>query len=359
MRTQPWTMLVAMLAGWINQQQQEVINYLKEENKILCDELLKATGKKRIILNDSQRRRLAVLAKKLGRKALSDICCAFSPDTILMWHRKLVARKYDGSKNRGKGGRPRISDYLKQLIIKMAKDNKHLGCRKLHGYLKYLGLKVSPSTISRVLREYGIEPCPNRPERTTWNEFIKAHWDSLSAIDFFTKEIYTTRGLVRYMVLVVIDYKTRKVEIAGIIPQACGDWMKQMARNLTDPIDGFLMNKKYLVHDRDPLFTEVFQEILKSGGVQCKKTSVASPNMNPFAERFIRSIKYECLNKMLIFGESHLRHVINEYMEHYHTERPHQGIGNNIIAPLPQPKDGRIVCQERLGGLLKSYKRVA
>ena len=186
MKTNPLMMLLAMLAGWINREQQEALEYLKEENKILRDELLKATGKKRIILNDSQRRRLAILAKRIGRGVLSQICCSFSPDTILMWHRKLVARKYDGSKNRGKGGRPRISDYLKQLIIDMAKDNKHLGCRKLHGFLKYLGLKVSPSTISRVLKEHGIEPSPKRPERTSWNEFIKAHWESLSAIDFFT-----------------------------------------------------------------------------------------------------------------------------------------------------------------------------
>ena len=223
-----------------------------------------------------------------------------------MWHRKLVARKYDGSKNRiNKGGRPRISDELKQIIIDMAKDNKHLGCRKLHGYLKYLGLKVSSATICRILREHGIDPTATRPERTSWNEFIKVHWDSLCAIDFFTTEIYTIRGLVRYMVLVVIDYKTRKVEIAGIIPQAYGDWMKQIARNLTDPINGFLKDKKYLVTDRDPLFTKDFKAILRAGGVNCVKTSVACPNMSPFVERFVRSIKSECLNKMLLFGESH------------------------------------------------------
>ena len=240
----------------------------------------------------------------------------------------------------------------------MAKDNKHLGCRKLHGYLKYLGLKVSPATISRVLREHGIEPCPDRPEKTSWNQFIKAEWESLAAIDFFSTEIYTMKGLVRYMVLVVIDYKTRKVEIAGIIPQAYGDWMKQIARNLSDPIDGFLKDKKYLIHDRDPLFTKEFKEILKAGGITCKKTSVASPNMSPFVERFVRSIKSECINKMLIFGERHLRYVVSEYISHYHTERPHQGIGNNIITPLPQG-DGEIVCHERLGGLLKSYRRAA
>ena len=358
MKTKPMTMLLAMLAGWINREQQQIIEYLKAENSILKEELLRATGKKRIILNDTQRRRLAILGRRLGRKLIGQICCAFSPDTLLKWHRMLVKSKYDGSKNRGKGGRPRISDYLKQLIIDMAKDNKHLGCRKLHGYLKYLGLKVSPSTISRVLREHGIDPTTERPERTSWNEFIKAHWESLAAIDFFTTEIHTIRGLIRCMVLLVIDYKTRKVEIAGIIPQADGQWMKQIARNLTDPMSGFLKDKKFLIHDWDPLFTKDFRSILRAGGVKCVKTTVACPNMNPFAERFVRSIKYECLNKMLIFGESHLRYVINEYMEHYHTERPHQGIGNNIIQPPPVGK-GEIVCQERLGGLLKSYRRAA
>ena len=358
MSAKPWMMLVSMMAGWINRQQQEAIEYLKEENKILRDELLRATGKKRIILNDSQRRRLAILGKKLGRGVLAKIGGSFSPDTILKWHRKLVAYKYDGSRNRGKGGRPRISDYLRQLIIDMARDNKHLGGKTLHGYLKYLGIKVSSSTINRILREHGIEPNPDRPEKTSWNEFVKRQFDSMAGIDFFQKHIWTKHGLVKYMVLVVIDYKTRKVEIAGIIPQANGEWMKQIARNLSDPMNGFLRNKKYLIHDRDPLFTKEFRAILRAGGVKPVKTTVASPNLNPFVERFVRSIKYECLNKMLIFGEEHLRYVISEYMTFYHQERPHQGIGNIIIAPQPQGK-GEIVCHERLGGLLKSYRRAA
>ncbi len=134
--------------------------------------------------------------------------------------------------------------------------------------------------------------------------------------------------------------------------------MKQIARNLTDPVNGFLKGKKFLVHDRDPLFTKDFREILRSSGVKCVKTTVASPNLNPYAERFIRSIKSECLNKMLIFGESHLRYVINEYMQHYHTERPHQGLNRNMIESPPLGT-GEIIRQERLGSLLKSYKRVA
>jgi transposase len=331
-----------------------MIDYLKEENAILREKL----GKKRILLSDSQRRRLAILGKKLGRGVLSKVCCAFSPDTVLKWHRKLVAQKYDGSKNRGKGGRPRISDELKQLIIDMARDNKHLGYRKLTGYLNYLGYKVSCSTVSRVLREHGIDPSPKRPERTSWNEFVRSHWESLAAIDFFTTEIYTLGGLTRFMVLFVIDYATRKVEIAGIIPQADGKWMKQIARNLTGFMSGFLKDKKFLIHDWDPLFTKDFRSILRAGGVKCVKTTVACPNMNPFAERFVWSIKGECLNKMIIFGEDHLRYVINEYMEHYHAERPHQGIGNVMIEP-PPVGEGEITCQERLGGLLKSYRRAA
>ncbi|MHC4759085.1 MAG: integrase core domain-containing protein [Planctomycetota bacterium] len=358
MMTKPMTMLLMMLAGWINRQQEEVIAYLKAENSILREELLKARGGKRILLNDNQRRRLAILGKKLGRKLLGEVCCAFSPDTLLRWHRKFVAMKYDGSRHRSKYGRPKISDYLRKLIIHMAKNNKHVGCRKFHGYLKYLGIKVSPATISRVLREHGIEPCPDRPERTSWNEFVRVHWESLTAIDFFSTEIYTLKGLVRYMVLVVIDYKTRKVEIAGIIPQAYENWMKQIARNLTDPIDGFLKDKKYLIHDRDTLFTEDFNMILKSAGIECKKTTAASPNLTPYVERFIRSIKHECLNKILIFGERHLRYVISEYISHYHTGRPHTGLNHNIIEPPPLGK-GKIICHERLGGLLKSYRRAA
>ena len=351
-------MLLTMLAGWINRQQSEIIEYLKEENSILRDELLKATGKKRIILNDTQRRRLAILGRKLGRKLLSNVCFSFSPDTIMMWHRKLVARKYDGSQNRSIFGRPKISDAVKQRIIDIAKDNKHLGTRKLFGFMKYLGIKVSPSSISRILKEHGIEPCPDRPEKTTWNEFVKTHWDTLVAIDFFHTEIYTMGGLVRYMVLFAIDYKTRKVEIAGIIPQAHKDWMKQMARNLSDPFDGFLKDKKYLIMDRDPLFCKDFIMILKAGGIKCRKITAACPDMNPVAERYVRTIKSESVNRMLIFGEKHLRHIVSEYVDYYNHSRPHQSLDQDMIEPLPQG-EGEIECHEHLGGLLKSYRRAS
>ena len=342
-----------MLAGWINRHQQEIIEYLKTENTILRRKI----GKRRIILADEQKRLLAISGKKLGRKVLSEICCAFSPDTILRWHKKLIATKYDSSKNR-KVGRPRISEQLESLVIKIARRNRGWGYLRIAGQLKYLGYKISRRTIANILRKHGLEPSPHRLKKTTWKEFIKSHWASLAAIDFFTTEIYTLRGLTRYMILVVIDYPTRKVEVAGIVPQAHGEWMKQIARNLTDPISGFLKDKIYLLHDRDPLFTEGFQKMLGSSGIKTIRTLPMAPNLTPFVERFVRSIKSECLNRMLILGEAHLRYCIEQYCLHYHHERPHQGLNNNMIEPLPKGS-GRIICRERLGGLLKSYRRVA
>ena len=346
-------MLLAMMAGWLNRHQQDMIDYLKVENAILKEKL----GKKRIILSDDQKRKLAVLAKNIGRKALSGICGVFSPDTLLKWHRILVARKYDGSKCR-KFGRPQISEKLRRLIIKMAKANRDWGYPRIQGQLKYIGYKVCTKTIGNILRKEGLEPQPSRKRQITWKEFIKSHLESLVAIDFFTTEIYTLKGLTRYMVLVGIDYSTRKVEIVGIVQQAYGTWMNQMAKNLTDPISGFLKDKRHLIHDRDPLYTEEFIKILKSAGINPIKSMPMAPNFSPFVERFIRSIKSECLDRMIIFGERHLQYCIENWIEHYHRERAHQGIDNNIIDPLPQG-EGKIVCHERLGGLLKFYRRAA
>ena len=347
------SMLLMMLAGWINRHQQDMLEYLKAENKILREKL----GKRRLLLNDSQRRRLAIVGRKLSRKALAEICEVFSPETILRWHRKLVAQKYDSSKHKGLG-RPQISDELRNAIIDVAKDNRDWGYIRIRGQLKYLGYKVSVATIGKVLKKAGLEPQPDRRRKISWKEFITAHWESLTAVDFFTTEIYTMKGLTRYMVLVVIDYATRKVEIAGIMAQPYGGWMKQIAKNLTDPFSGFLRKKKYLIHDCDSLFTEAFIQMLRSGGVESVKSMPLAPNFSPFVERFIRSIKSECLDRMIIFGEAHLRYCIEQYIAHYHTERAHQGLDNTIIEPPPEGT-GKIIRQERLGGLLKFYRRAA
>ena len=175
----------------------------------------------------------------------------------------------------------------------------------------------------------------------------------------FTVEAWTLTGLRRYMVFFVIDMASRRVEIAGIHHAPCEAQMLQYARNLTDPESGFLKDKRFLVHDRDPLFTARFRQTLKAGGVRCLKMPKWSPNLNATAESFVASVKRECINKMILFGERHVRHVVTEYVEHYNTERPHQGVGNRrLTEPIePPPKEGIVRCRERLGGLLKSYYR--
>ncbi len=194
-----------------------------------------------------------------------------------------------------------------------------------------------------------------------WKTFLKAHWGAIAATDFFSVEVITRTGLVRYFVLFIIDLQTRRVEIAGITHRLDGEWMKQIARNLTDADNGFLNRTRYLIHDRDPLFTEAFRELLKSCGVKTVKLPARSPNLNAYAERFVRSIKFECLAQIIPLGERHLRKAVKEYTEHYHFERNHQGLNNELIEkPSDEPSmDGAVECQERLGGVLKYYYRRA
>jgi transposase InsO family protein len=243
----------------------------------------------------------------------------------------------------------------------MAKENRTWGYGRIQGALANLGHRVCKTTVRRVLKEHGIAPAPERSRKTTWNEFIQNHWDSLAACDFFTVEVWTPFGLVRHMVFFVIELSTRRVEIAGIAPDPNGSWMNQVARNLTDCADGFLVGKRYLIHDRDPLYTAQFTMTLAAAGVSCVKLPPKSPNLNAYAERYVRSIKSECLDRMILFGEKHLRHVVREYVAHYHVERNHQGIDNRLIGRSDGHSEevGPIQLRTRLGGMLKYYSRTA
>ncbi len=352
----PFHFLLAVFAGWVNERQQHVIDYLQEENRVLREQI----GKKRIRFTPVQRRRLAAKGKVLGRKVLQEIGCIVTPDTILRWHRELIARKYDGSAKR-EAGRPRIDQAVRDLAIRMARENTSWGYCRIQGALENLGYTVSKTTIRRFLKEQDIEPAPTRSKHMPWKTFLKAHWDTIAAADFFTVEVWTRGGLVRYLTLFVIDISTRKIEIAGVYPDPNGDWMKQMARNLTDALDSFLLDKRFLIHDRHPLFTKEFRDILATGGIKSVRLPAQSPNLNAYAERFVRSIKEECLNKLVLLGEDHLRHAIREYVEHYHTERNHQGLDNRIIYTDSRTDNpyGEIRPRERLGGMLKFYYRQA
>ncbi len=352
----PWQIILIALAGWMNREQSVVIEYMKEENGVLRELL----GKKRLRLNNDQRRRLAAKGKTLGRKLLSTCCSIVTPDTILQWHRKLIAVKYDGSSKR-RPGRPRVGDCIRNLAVLMARENRIWGYERIQGALANLGHLICKTTVRRVLKEHGIEPAPERSKKSTWNEFSRNHWDSLAACDFFTVEVWTPFGLVRYAVFFVMELSTRRVEIAGVAPDPYESWMVQVARNLTDCCAGFLHGKRYLIHDRDPLYTAQFTSTLAAAGVRCVKLTPRSPNLNAYAERFVRSIKSECLNRMIFFGGRHLRYVINEYVEHYHAERNHQGIGNRLIEGRHDGAEnaGPIESRTRVGGMLKYYHRVA
>jgi len=352
----PFRFVLIAVAGWMNQRQLQVIDYLREENRVLREQL----GCRRLRLNDDQRRRLAAKAKILGRKILAEVATIVTPETLLAWHRKLIARKYDGSARRAPGRPPTATD-LESLVTRMAEENKDWGYRRIQGALSNLGHELARSTIADILKRHGIEPAPERSRKTTWKEFLTRHWELIVAADFFTVEVWTRRGLQRFMVLFFIELATRKVEIGGIATVANGLWMSQIGRNVTDTVDGILGGKRYLIHDRDPLFTAEFLSTLETVGVKSVKLPPRSPNLNAHAERFVRSIKESCLDRMIFFGEESLRTGIREFVSHYHGERNHQGLGNRLIMPDQVAADHHeaILRRERLGGMLNYYYRAA
>lgn len=209
-------------------------------------------GEHRLRFNNGQRRRLSVRAKGLGRKLLAEVATLVTPDTLLAWHRKLIAQKYDGHDKR-RPGRPQTREELEDLVVRMAEENRSWGYRRIQGALSNLGHSLARGTIAAILGRHGIGPAPERNRKTSWKEFFAHHWELIVAADFFTVEVWTARGLRRFLVLFFIDLSTRRVEIAGIASRANGLWMSQIGRNVTDAVDGILTGKRYLMHDRDPL----------------------------------------------------------------------------------------------------------
>jgi putative transposase len=351
----PFAFLVLLVAGWVNRQQQAVIEYLLEENRLLRE----AHGPRRLRLTDDQRRLLAVKGKAIGRRRLAGVVGIVTPDTILRWYRTLVAKKYDGSHAR-RPGRPSTKADLVALVVRMARENPTWGYTRIRGGLKALGHDAARNTIKAILKDHGIEPAPRRRASMPWKTFLAAHWDSLAAADFFTVEVVTLRGLVRYVVLFVMKLKTRTVEIAGITSQPNETWMMQIARNLTGAGDGFLRGIQHIILDRDPLYTAAFRRLLRDSGVSPLVLPAWSPNLNAFAERFVESAKSECLDRMVLLSERHLQAAVREFVHHYHEERPHQGLGNELVAPkTTMIGAGQVKCRERIGGLLKFYYREA
>jgi putative transposase len=218
----PFRFLLLAVSGWMNQHQLPVIEYLREENRVLREQL----GDRRLRFNDDQRRRLAARAKNLGRKLLAEVATIVTPETLLAWHRKLIALKYDGSQKRGPG-RPRTVGEIEALVVRLAQENRDWGYRRIQGALLHLGHRIARSTIADILERHGLEPAPEPSRKTTWKQFLAQHWELMVAADFFTVEVWTRRGLQRFVVLFFLDLSTRQVEVAGMAATANGLWMSR------------------------------------------------------------------------------------------------------------------------------------
>ena len=242
----------------------------------------------------------------------------------------------------------------------MASESWDWGYRRIQGALANLGRNVARGTIANILKRQGLEPAPERNRKTMWKEFLNRQWDLTVAADFFTVEVWTRSGPTRFMVPFLIGLSARCVAITGIAANANGIWMDQIARNPCDAGDGFLKGKRYLIHDRDPLFTAEFPGTLATGGVKSVKLPPRSPNLHCYAERLVRSIKESCLDRAILFGEGSFRKAIHEFVAPYHHERNHQGPGNRLILPEELHAGGGANRRRmRLGGLPNYYYRRA
>ena len=232
---------------------------------------------------------------------------------------------------------------------------------RIAGALANLGYEVCDQTIGNVLRRHGLPPAPERQRTTTWSNFIRTHLALLAGTDFFTAEVLTVRGPVTYYVLFFIHLESRRVDIVGITVHPDEPWMKQIARNMTMEGCGALRDCRYLLHDRDIKYTQSFRAIIASAQVEPLVLPARSPNLNAYAERWVRSVKEECLCKVIFIGERSLRRALNEYVQHYHAERNHQRKGNVLLFPLGSNtrRDRPVQCRERMGGLLRYYHQEA
>jgi putative transposase len=352
-----WKQLLAYITGTVDQELLLRNEYLVTENRILRNQI-----KNGVRLSDGERTTLAEIGQKLGKQALEPVATIVKPDTILAWRRILVAQKFDGSQQRKPLGRPKIDQELEALVVRMAQENRSWGYDRIVGALANLGYTISDQTVGNILKRHGLPPAPERKITMTWKEFIRTHMDVLVATDFFTAEVWTLGGLVTYDILFFIHLGSRKVHIAGMTPHPHEAWMMQIARNLTMEQWGFLSAGQYLIHDRDGKYCPAFQQIIDTAGVKRVPLPARSPNLNAYAERWVRSVKDEVLSRMILFGEGSLQHALNECVEHYHHERNHQGKGNVRLFPAvgqDTERQGAIQCRERLGRLLQYYERKA
>jgi transposase InsO family protein len=318
---------------------------------------LQAQLGKPVRLTDAQKIELARLAQGLSPAAREQACLLAKPSTMMGWYRRLIARKFDGSAHRRQPGRPRIKPSTEELILHFAKENPRWGCLKICGALKQLDVKVSHQTILNVLRRNGYHPAERHAGADSWAWFLNIHRSIVVATDFFSVEVLTPRGLVTYFVLFFIELERRTVYLAGITAHPNEQWMMQVARNLTMADSGFLIGKAHVIMDRDAKYCPRFRAYLRREGIRVIRSPPMSPNMNAYAERWVRSVKHECLRFIIPVSRASLERALGEYVAHYNAERIHQGLDQEIPIPLsPRTRQsGPVQRTSRLGGLLNYY----
>jgi putative transposase len=277
-----------------------------------------------------------------------------TPQTLLRWHRELVRRKW--AQPQRAAGRPRVDGRVRELVLRFARENPGWGYPRIAGELLKLGLRVSPSTIRRILLANRLRPAPRR-SGPGWREFLRQQAASVLACDFFTVE---TISLRRFYVLFFIELESRRVHLAGCTTNPTGAWVTQQARNLS--FTGLFDRMRFLVHDRDTKFAAAFDEVFRSEGITVIETPIRAPQANAYAERFVRTVRAECLDWLLIIGRRHLESVLRIYTAHYNRERPHRGLA--LLSPDPPnaarpTTGGQIKRRDWLGGLIHEYHRTA
>ncbi|MBM7082986.1 integrase core domain-containing protein [Micromonospora humidisoli] len=313
--------------------------------------------------NPADRAWLAALLHPLPRTLLHQLRLLVRPETVLHWHRELIARRHARQSQPRRAGRPRTLRSIRTLVLRLARENSGWGYRRIHGELLVLGVKVAASTVWEILHDVGVDPAPERTN-STWATFLRSQAQGLIAADFF--ETVTLTG-ARLYVLAVIEHATRRVRILGATPHPNAAWVTQTARNLFMDLEDTGCQVKYLIRDRDGKYPALFDTILADAGIEVMLTGVRMPRMNSIMERWIQSCRHELLDRMLIWNQAHLLYALREYEHHHNQHRPHRGIANaRPLRALPDPMTEqadlvrlRIRRHDRLGGILHEYEHAA
>ncbi len=349
---------ITMVTGRLEQRHQATIDLLITMIQAQRATIRQLNGGRDRRLSDTWRRKLAVKTHAVPSDFLQTVAAfTYSPETFLRWYRRLVAQKYAAHDSGRRRGRPKTDPETVTLVVRFAGENPGWGLRRIVGELKKVGIRVSKSTVARILSDFGIEPSPKRCR--TWRNFLDQQWHSMAAADFFTAEVLQGWGGKRVHVLLNLAPCNAKSPPRRHRRRTLPNMDGSMARNETDEEHGFLNEGDYLIHDRATVFGEHFRKTLAAGGVTAVPLPPRSPNLNAYRERVIRTVREECLDHFIIFSERHLEVLLREYLNHYHSERPHQGLNNELIVKRRQETTGQIQKQSRLSGLLNHYSRRA